>query len=165
MRYAFYKYFWKIFPRIIIVAIIAPIAGNFQYSNVLKATLFALAFSIVFSLLMSILEVTVIRNYYTKLNLKISRLFESTILSPNLNKVNIGKYEVYILINSDNYYTIEFHIPRSQINKMKHKPDFDFKNYTLDKIDTYKIAECSSLFLKRTKKIIIRKIEAVSKYK
>lgn len=153
------------FPFIFAVILIAPMNDGFQIEYYFKSILAAISLLIIFSLLIAILDVKILKVHYLKLNKRISKLFQSDIQSENLNMVKIGKYDVYILINSEGNYPIEFHIPRNQIDKMKHKPDFNLEKFTVDRMETYKIGESSSLMLKRNKRRVEKKIEAVTKYK
>jgi len=159
------KYFWKLFPSIFVIILLAPLSDGFQFKYYLKATICAVIMLLVITMLLAIIDVKIFKKYYLRLNDRVATLFNSTVQSENLNMVRIGKYDVYILINSEGNYPIEFHIPRKQIDKMKHKPDFKMEEYSIERIETYKIGQSSNLFLKRNKRIIEKKIAAVAGYK
>ena len=91
-------------------------------------------------------------------------LMNSRIESANLSITQIGKYDVYIRINKNKSSPIEFHIPRNQIDKMKHRPSFKYRDSKVGNMDTYLVGTSMGMFIKRNKRILEERIEEVSNY-
>lgn len=164
------KYYWLFFLNLLTLLIVSIIKNGTELGIFFKFVLFTILAPLVGAIFIAIIE-KIFSNSYLKLNQELATLFNAEIKFNNLSKTRIGKYDIYIYINKNTNAPIEFHIPRKQINKMKHKPKFEYRNSNLNlsfnsnKLKTYLVYSSGGFCLKRDKMKIEKLINEVSRYK
>ena len=170
MKETIKKYYWLFFLNLLISIVVLIIKNGTELDIFLKLVLFTILAPLVAAIFIAIIE-KLFSNSYLKLNEKVAALFNAKIIFNNLSKTRIGKYDVYIYINKNTNAPIEFHIAKKQINKMKHKPRFEYQdsslclNFNSNKLKTYLVYSSVGIWLKRDKMKIEKLINEVSRYK
>lgn len=88
--------------------------GSNEMNLFLGTVFFLIGFPFIFALLFACFDLKILKSYYANLNLKTANLFQAEIYDYNHSITKMGKYDLYIKINKEEFYPIEFHVPKKK---------------------------------------------------
>jgi hypothetical protein len=155
-----------------LLAIILVKASSIGFANAHIAGGLAVAGggAIILALLFYFMEVKMIPNRKVKIQNRIIALFGAYPVTDTINRLRIGNLDIFIETRFDLHLSaygsysesISFHIPKIQVDGVKTKPDFKYREAVCNGTPTYLIYQTNSMGLKKAKKKIEQKLLATS---